>query len=158
MERITFKDAQGVYNALKQGQDYVDNCGLDIRLKKFIQFRVSQINSCAYCLDMHYKEAMHEGIDPIHLISVSAWRETSYYSEKEQAVLAFAEHLTHLRAEESSEHIHDELNKHFTKEEIANLTLAIIQINSWNRLTRSFGSVPGKFKVSLKDKVATAAQ
>jgi len=151
MERITFKDAQGVYNALRQGQDYVDNCGLDVELKKLIQFRVSLINSCAYCLDMHYKEAMHAGIDPIKLISVSAWRETPYYTPKEQAVLAFAEHLTHLPAEESSDTIHDELNKYFTKEEIANLTLAVIQINSWNRLTRSFGAVPGKYKVPVNE-------
>lgn len=150
MERITFKDAQGVYNALKQGQDYVDNCGLDAELKKLIQFRVSLINSCAYCIDMHYKEAMHEGIDPVKLISVACWRETSYYSPKEQAVLAFAELLTHLPAEEHSDAIHDELNKYFTKAEIAKITMAVIQINAWNRLTRSFGSTPGKYKVEKK--------
>lgn len=151
MERITFKDAQGVYASLRNGQDYVDNCGLNKELKKLVQFRVSQINSCAYCLDMHYKEAMHEGIDPIKLISVSAWREAPYYSPKEQAVLAFAEHLTHMAPEEHSHAIHDELLKHFTKEEIANLTMAVIQINSWNRLTRSFGSVPGKYKVNARE-------
>jgi AhpD family alkylhydroperoxidase len=153
MERITFKDAQGVYNALKVGQDYVDN-NVEPELKKLIQFRVSLINSCAYCIDMHYKEAMHAGLDPIKLISVGVWRETPYYSEKEKAVLAFAEHLTHLPAEVSSHDIHDELNKHFTKDEIANITLAIIQINSWNRLVRSFGPTPGKFKVPQKDKAA----
>lgn len=153
MERITFKEAQGIYAALRQGQDYVDNCGLDKELKKLIQFRVSQINSCAYCLDMHYKEAMHEGIDPVKLVSVSAWREAPYYSPKEQAVLAFAEVLTHMEAEQYSDSIHDELLKHFNKEEIANLTMAIIQINSWNRLKRSFGSVAGRYKVSDKKQV-----
>src|SRR5690349_16028022 len=115
MERITFKDAGGVYNALRKGQDYVDACGLDKELVKLIQFRVSQINSCAYCLDMHYKEAMHDGIDPIKLISVSAWRETPYYSPNEQAVLAFAEYLTHMPAEQHSDSIHDELSKYFSK-------------------------------------------
>jgi AhpD family alkylhydroperoxidase len=153
MERITFKDAQGVYNALKVGQDYVDST-VDPVLKKLIQFRVSLINSCAYCLDMHYKEAIHAGLDPIKLISVGVWRETPYYSEKEQAVLAFAEHLTHLPAEVSSHDIHIELNKHFTKEEISDLTLAIIQINSWNRLVRSFGPTPGKYKVPAKETAA----
>ena len=78
MERITFKDAGGVYAALRKGQDYVDTCGLEKELVKLIQFRVSQINSCAYCIDMHYKEAIHEGIDPIKLVSVSAWREAPY--------------------------------------------------------------------------------
>jgi AhpD family alkylhydroperoxidase len=150
MERITFKDAAGVYAALRKGQDHVDNCGLDKELVKLIQFRVSQINSCAYCLDMHYKEAMHEGLDPVKLVSVSAWREAPYYSAEEQAALAFAEHLTHLPAEQHSDSIHDELSKYFSKEEIANLTMAVIQINSWNRLTRSFGSVPGKYKVGDK--------
>lgn len=147
MERITFKEAAGVYNALKQGQNYVDQCGLDDKLLELIRLRVSQINSCAYCLDMHYKKAIHGGETPLRLISVSAWRETDYYSPTERAALAFAETLTHMPAEESSDSIHDELNKYFTKEEITNLTMAIIQINSWNRLTRSFGSVAGNFKV-----------
>lgn len=158
MERITFNDAAGVYAALRKGQDYVDNCGLEKELVKLIQFRVSQINSCAYCLDMHYKEAMHEGIDPIKLISVSAWREAPYYSPKEQAVLAFAEVLTHMAPEQHSHDIHHELSKYFSKAEIANLTIAIIQINSWNRLTRSFGSVAGKYKVSDKKLAVTETQ
>lgn len=147
MERISFKDAAGVYNALKTGQNYIDQCGLDFKLLELIRMRVSQINSCAYCIDMHYKEAIHAGEDPIRLISVSAWRETNYYTPQEQAVLAFAEHLTHMPAEQHSDHLHDELNKYFSKEEIANITLAVIQINSWNRLTRSFGSVAGNYKV-----------
>ena len=158
MERITFNDAAGIYAALRKGQDYVDNCGLEKELVKLVQFRVSQINSCAYCLDMHYKEAMHEGIDPVKLVSVSAWREAPYYSPKEQAVLAFAELLTHMPPEQHSDSIHDELSKYFSKEEIADLTMAVIQINSWNRLTRSFGSVPGRYKVSDKKVQAAGAE
>jgi len=147
MERISFKEASGVYQVLKHGQNYVDDCGLDIRLLELVRLRVSQINSCAYCLDMHYKEAIHEGETPLRLISVSAWRETTYYTPRERAALAFAETLTHMPAEENSDGIHEELNKHFSKEEIANLTMAIIQINSWNRLVRSFGPTPGLYKV-----------
>ena len=158
MERITFNDAAGIYSALRKGQDYVDNCGLEKELVKLIQFRVSQINSCAFCLDMHYKEAMHEGMDPIKLISVSAWREAPYYSPKEQAVLAFAEHLTRMPDEEYSDFIHDDLVKYFSKEEIANLTMAVIQINSWNRLKRSFGSVAGKYKVGDRKLPAVEAK
>ena len=156
MERITFKHAQGVYEALSKGQNYVDNSGLEKEIVKLVQFRVSQINSCAYCIDMHYKEAMHAGMDPVKLVSVSAWREAPYYSPKEQAVLAFAEYLTHMPAEQYSDGIHDELSKYFTKEEIANLTMAVIQINSWNRLTRSFGTVAGKFKVAEKRETTAA--
>jgi AhpD family alkylhydroperoxidase len=112
--------------------------------------RVSQINSCAYCIDMHLKEGIEAGETPLRLVSVSAWRETPYYSPKEQAVLAFAETLTRLPEEQHSDHIHDELNKYFSKEEIAKLTLAVIQINSWNRFVRSFGSVPGNHQVKQK--------
>lgn len=156
MERISFKDAPAVFAALRKGQDYVDQCGLDKELIKLIQFRASQINSCAYCLDMHYKEAMHEGLDPVKLISVSAWRDAPYYSEKEQAVLAFTEYLTRLPQEQHSDSIHDNLSIHFSKEEIANLTMAVIQINSWNRLTRSTGVVAGRYKVG-DHKVVPAA-
>src|SRR5437762_13583013 len=122
MKKITFNNASNVYNALKQGQNYVDNCGLNIKLLELLRMRVSQINSCAYCLDMHYKEAVHAGEDPLRLLSVSAWRETNYYSPAEKAALAFAETLTHLPSEEHSDAIHDELKKYFSNHEIANLT------------------------------------
>ncbi len=147
MERISQKDASGVVQAMLQVQQYVDSLGIDKRLISLVRIRVSQINSCAYCLDMHYKEGVHYGETPLRMISVSAWRETSYYSPKERAALAFAETLTRMPEEENSDHIHDELSKHFSKEEIAHLTLAITQINSWNRMVRSFGPVPGNYKV-----------
>ena len=118
-----------------------------------VRMRVSQINSCAYCLDMHFKEGVDTGETPLRLISVSAWRETPYYSPEEQAVLAFAEILTRMPEGENSDHIHDELAKYFSKEEIANLTLAVIQINSWNRLVRSFGTVPGNYRVKQEASV-----
>ena len=148
MERITYNELpEGFLQPVMQVQHYTDNCGLDIKLLELLRFRVSQINSCAYCLDMHYKEAVHAGEDPLRLLSVPAWRETNYYSPAEKAALAFAEILTHMPSEEPSDAIHDELKKHFSKLEIANLSLAIAQINTWNRLVRSFGSVPGKYKV-----------
>lgn len=148
MERISFSDLPaGLYQVLLNVEGYIAQSGLDPRLLYLLKFRVSQINSCAYCIDMHYKELMHVGETPLRAISVSAWRETPYYTPKEQAVLAFAEELTHLPAEKHSDHIHDELNKYFSKEEIAHLTLAIAQINTWNRIVRSFGTVPGNYVV-----------
>ena len=151
MERIAYKDLpQGLIETMYQVQQYIDNSGLDLKLLELIRMRVSQINSCAYCIDMHFKVGIDAGETPLRLISVSAWRETPYYSPAEQAALAFAETLTRLPEEQHSDHIHDELNKYFSKEEIAKLTLAVIQINSWNRLTRSFGAVPGKFQVKQK--------
>ena len=148
MERITNEELpQGFMKGLLQIQQYVDHSGLDIKLLELVRMRVSQINSCAYCLDMHFKIGIEEGETPLRLISVSAWRETTYYSPKEQAALAFAEELTRLPEEHSSDAIHHDLEKYFSKQEIAHLTLAIVQINSWNRITRSFGTVAGQYKV-----------
>lgn len=95
MERISQADAQGVYQALIKVQQYADSLGIDKKLLTLLRFRVSQINSCAYCIDMHYKEGIHAGETPLRIISVSAWRETPYYTPEERAVLAFAETLTH---------------------------------------------------------------
>lgn len=151
MERILQKDLPaGMYQVLMQAQEYVNNSGIDHTLQALIKFRVSLINNCAYCIDMHYKEATHAGETPLRLISLQAWRETPYYTDKERAVLEFAEELTKMPPDKSSDHIHDELNKYFSKQEIAILTLAVIQINSWNRLVRSFGSTPGNYKVQKK--------
>ena len=153
MERISHQEQPaGLYQAMKQVQDYVDNSGLDYLLLELVRTRVSQINGCAYCLDMHFKEAIAAGEDPIRLISISAWREAPYYSGKEQAALQFAERLTRMPEEEHSDDIHDELRKYFSKDEIAHLTLAIAQINSWNRLTKSFGPIPGLYKAGQNKK------
>ena len=151
MERISQRELpHGLIQTMMQVQQYIDHSGLDIKLLDLVRMRVSQINSCAYCLDMHFKEGIEAGETPLRLISVSAWRETPYYSPKEQAVLAFAETLTRMPEEHHSDQIHEELNNYFSKEEIAKLTLAVVQINSWNRLTRSFGTIPGNYQVKQK--------
>ena len=152
MERIAYHDLpQGFLNPLLKVQEYVDSVGLDPSLLELLRMRVSLMNNCAYCLDMHYKEAIEAGETPLRLISVGAWREAPYYSLKEEAVLAFAEHLTELPGDVSSEELHDDLNKYFSKQEIAFLTLAIVQINSWNRIVRSFGTEAGKYQVRKKE-------
>ena len=151
MERISYSELpNGFLTPLLKGQELVEHSGLDVKLIYLIKMRVSQINNCAYCIDMHYKEAMEVGETPQRLISLSAWRETNYYSPREQAALAFAEVLTFMPPNVASEGIHDELSKHFSKQEIAFLTLATIQINSWNRLVRSFGAVAGTYQVKKK--------
>lgn len=151
MERITYQELPSDFlSALLKGQHYVDTSGLDHTLLHLIKMRVSQINSCAYCIDMHLKEGLADGETALRLISLTAWRETPYYTPKEEAVLTFAERLTKLPADEHSDDIHDELQKYFSKKEIGMLTLAIVQINSWNRIVRSFGSVPGKYEAKKK--------
>ncbi|MFC3198711.1 carboxymuconolactone decarboxylase family protein [Parapedobacter deserti] len=148
-ERIAIQDyPAGLLDGMRKTQDYIDHSGLDHVLLELVYMRVSQINSCAYCIDMHYKKGLHYGDTALRLLSVSAWREAPYYTEKEQAALEFAENLTHMAPETRSHDIHLALAQHFSKQEIAVLSLAVAQINSWNRLMRSFGAVAGNFKVT----------
>jgi AhpD family alkylhydroperoxidase len=148
MERIPFAELPaGMYQLMSNIEVYLAKSGVEHKLFELLKLRVSLINDCAYCIDMHYKEGIAAGETPLRLISLSAWRETPYYTPQEQALLAFAEELTYMRPGQHSDHIHDELNKYFSKQEIAIFTLAIAQINSWNRFQRSFGAIPGNYKV-----------
>nr|WP_121273597.1 carboxymuconolactone decarboxylase family protein [Pedobacter schmidteae] len=148
MERIKNNELpQGLMASMHQVEAYLSQCGLDHALLELMRLRVSQINGCAYCLDMHSKELLHAGDTVQRMISVSAWREAPYYSPKERAVLAFAELLTYMQAEAEADEAHEELLKYFNKGEIASLTLAIAQINSWNRIVKSTGAVAGNYQV-----------
>ena len=148
MERIKNGDLpEGLIEAMRHVQAFINKSGLDMMLLELMRTRVSQINGCAYCLDMHTKLAIHAGETVQRLISVSAWREAPYYTEKERVVLEYAEILTRLEEDSDIDLIHDELLKYFTKGDIAHLSLAIAQINSWNRVVKSTGITPGSFQV-----------
>lgn len=148
MERIKNSDLpEGLIEAMRHVQEFINKSGLDKMLLELMRTRISQINGCAYCLDMHTKLAIHAGETVQRLISVSAWREAPYYTAKERVVLEYAEMLTRLREDSDIDLIHDELLKYFTKGEIAHLSLAIAQINSWNRIVKSTGITPGSFQV-----------
>ncbi|SDM28646.1 carboxymuconolactone decarboxylase family protein [Siphonobacter aquaeclarae] len=148
MERIPSSELpQGLMAAMRHVQAYVDRSGLDRKLLELMRTRVSQLNGCAYCLDMHYKEAIDAGETPLRLISVSVWREAPYYSDAERAVFAYAEFLTRMPEAEEADPHYAALGNHFTRDEIAFLTLAVTQINGWNRLVRSFGFVAGNYEV-----------
>jgi AhpD family alkylhydroperoxidase len=148
MERIKNDELpEGLMASMHQVEAYLSKCGLSHALLELMRLRVSQINGCAYCLDMHSKELLHAGETFQRMISVSAWREAPYYTPKEQAVLAFAELLTYMKAESDADESHEELRRHFTKQEIASLTLAIAQINSWNRIVKSTGAIAGNYQV-----------
>ena len=150
MERISKGDMpEGLMQAMLGVEYYIEKAGLDIILLELIRVRVSQINSCAYCLDMHTKDALHAGETFQRLISLSAWRETSYYTPKERSVLEYAEILTQLEAGLDINEAHHNLLEHFTIQEIANLALAIAQINSWNRIVKSTGIEPGSYQIGI---------
>jgi AhpD family alkylhydroperoxidase len=146
--RIELADAtKGILDGLFKTEMYLHKSGLDLKLLELIKYRVSQINGCAYCLDMHHKEAIALGETEQRLYSVSAWRECPYYTDKERAVLAYAEAVTNLHQHCITDELFENLSQHFSKAEIADLTLAVANINSWNRLNISFRTVPGGYKV-----------
>lgn len=148
MERISNRDMpEGLLQAMLGVEFYIEKSGLDKILLELIRTRVSQINCCAYCLDMHTKEAIHAEETLQRLISLSAWRETSYYTSKERAALEYAEILTKLDAELDINEAHNNLLKHFTIQEVANLGLVVAQINSWNRIVKATGIKPGSYQV-----------
>ena len=129
-KRISHDDLpKGFLDGLMKTGYYVRTCGLDRTLQELINHRVSQINGCAYCLDMHHKNAIHNGETEQRLHGLSAWRETPYYSEKERAALAFAEAVT--AAHVPSQQLMNDLEQHFSDAEIANLGMAVIAINSF---------------------------
>ncbi|MEL6655527.1 MAG: carboxymuconolactone decarboxylase family protein [Bacteroidota bacterium] len=148
MERISFKDLpQGMFEKLMAVESLVNGASLDFQLLELARLRVSQINGCAYCVDMHYKELKHAGETDLRLSSLVVWEETDYFTEREEAVLAFAEQLTLVSEKGVSDKLFEQLAQHFEKQEIALLTLAVAQINTWTRLMRTFRFTPGKYRV-----------
>ena len=149
MERITYQDIpKGMFENLRAIEEFIDNSSLDPKLLELIKLRVSQKNGCAYCVDMHYKELKHLGETELRLSSVCVWEETPYFTEKERAVLYFTDALTKLNRSPITSHVYNSLLDFFTKEQITYLTLAISQINTWNRLMKVFAFTPGNYKVN----------
>lgn len=144
-QRIAFQDVpEGYMDVLMKTGYYIKKSGLDPKLVELINFRVSQINGCAYCLDMHHKDLMVMGETEQRLYSLPAWRECPYYDDKERAVLAYAESLTH--SHDADDDVFEALSAFFTKAQIANITLVIVTINTWNTLNKSFRTIPGGYK------------
>jgi AhpD family alkylhydroperoxidase len=124
---------------------------LEQPLLELVKMRASQINGCAYCLDMHSKDARAEGETEQRLYLLGAWRETSLYSERERAALAWTEAVTLVADGHVPDDVYDEASSHFSEDELVTLTLAVVAINGWNRLNIAFrmeagGYRPGMFK------------
>jgi len=120
--------------------------GLEPSLLELVKLRSSQINGCAYCIDMHTKDARALGETEQRLYTVSAWHETPFFTERERAALLWTEHVTRISQEHVSDDVYEKVSQHFTAEELVNLTLAVVAINGWNRLAISFRSVPGEYQ------------
>lgn len=125
---------------------YVRHSGLEQSLLELIKLRASQMNGCAYCIDMHTKDARLAGETEQRLYALSAWRETPFYSERERAALAWTEAVTRISPESVDDSVYESVREHLSEKELVDLTLAIITINGWNRLAISFRTVPGTYQ------------
>ncbi|MCC7483402.1 MAG: carboxymuconolactone decarboxylase family protein [Burkholderiales bacterium] len=132
--------------ALRHLQDYVNGCGLEHSLLELVKTRASQVNGCAYCLDMHTKDARAAGESEQRLYLLSAWRETPFFSPRERAALAWTEAVTSLSGHPVDDSLYAELRGHFSEKELVDLTLAIVAINGWNRLAIPFRAPAGSYR------------
>jgi AhpD family alkylhydroperoxidase len=124
---------------------YVRGSGIEHSLLELVKTRVSQINGCAYCLDMHSQDARAVGETEQRLHVLAAWREAPFYSDRERAALAWAEALTEISVNDVTDELYAEVRQHFDEKALVDLTLAIVAINGWNRLAIPFRSQAGTY-------------
>ena len=145
-QRLNYtKAAPGGYRAMAALNRYVEESGLEPLLLELVKMRASQINGCAYCIDMHTKDARAAGETEQRIYALSAWRETPFFSDRERAALAWTEAVTHI-GEGVTDALFAEVRGEFSEKELADLTWAVAAINAWNRVAISFHSVPGVYQ------------
>lgn len=146
-ERLNYAKAfpEGVHALLNLGKA-INESGLEPSLQELVKTRASQLNGCAFCIDMHTKDARAAGETEQRLYALSAWRETSFYTPREQAALAWTEALTNIQQGHAPEEVFNEVRMQFSEAELVRLTFAITQINTWNRLAIGFRVEPGTYQ------------
>ncbi len=145
--RINYANvAPGALGAMQNLERYVRECGLEHSLLHLVKLRASQMNGCAYCVDMHSKDARAEGEDEQRLYTLSVWRETPFFSERERAALAWTEALTLIHEHEVPDELYRAVREHFSEKELVDLTLAVVAINGWNRIAISFRAPVGSYR------------
>jgi AhpD family alkylhydroperoxidase len=132
--------------AMRGLETYVRRCGLETSLLELVRLRASQINGCAYCIDMHTKDARAAGETEQRLYAVSAWKESPFFNERERAALAWAEAVTLVSQDHVPDEVYEAAREHFSEKELVDLTVALVAINGWNRLAVSFRTVPGTYQ------------
>jgi AhpD family alkylhydroperoxidase len=138
--------APGVFKVMLAMGQYLRESGLEESLLLLVDLRASQINGCAYCLDMHWKDLRALGETEQRLYSLDAWRESPYYTERERAALEWTEALTVIADRRVPDEVYDRVRQHFSEKELSDLSLAVVAINGWNRLNISARTVPGDYK------------
>jgi AhpD family alkylhydroperoxidase len=146
-QRINYsKVAPEGIRALSGLEAYVRSSGLAPGLVDLVKTRASQLNRCAYCIDMHTKDARAAGETEQRLYALSAWHETPFYTDRERAALAWTDAVTLVSQGSVSDALYQEARRHFSEKELVDLTLALVAINGWNRLGISFRTVPGTYQ------------
>lgn len=140
------KASPGLHEAMEHVEAYLDQCGLEPTLMELVRLRVSQINRCAYCIDMHWKDLRALGETEQRLYSLDAWEESGFHTEREQAALAWAEAVTLLQDGHVSDEVYERVRATLGESDLAKLTLVITQINAWNRFSIAFRVVAGTYE------------
>lgn len=144
--------APGIHKAMAGLESYLAHCSLEPGLLHLIKLRASQINGCAYCIDMHWKDLRAIGESEQRLYGLDAWRESPYYTDRERAALEWTEAVTLIHTDRVPDPIYDAVSEYFNEQELADLTFAIATINVWNRLAIALRAVPGHYKSNLHPK------
>lgn len=137
-----FKVAPDAVKALSDTRPYIESCSIDKRLRALVELRSSQINGCAYCVDMHTREARSAGETQQRLDCLTVWHETTFFSDRERAALAWAEAVTNVSTSHVPDEVYEAVKPHFTEKELVDLTLIIGMINAWNRIAIGFRQSP----------------
>ena len=146
-ERLHYtKVAPAGYHAMLGLEKYLNECSLEHGLIHLMKLRASQINGCAYCIDMHWKDLRALGETEQRLYGLEAWEESPYYTERERAALAWTDAVTLDREGHVPDRVYEEVRKHFSEKELADLTIAVATINVWNRIAIAGRTTPGKYQ------------
>lgn len=143
-QRIDYQQqSPDLFNKLATMSAAVSRSGLDATIGHLVDIRASQINGCAFCLDMHVKQAVLHGERPLRLHHVAVWRESPLFSDRERAALAWTEVLTQLPPHGVHDDVYASVREHFSEKELTDLTYGVMVINAWNRINVAFTTVPG---------------
>lgn len=148
------KVAPGGYHAMLGLESYLHQCSLEIPLIHLVKLRASQLNGCAYCIDMHWKDLRAIGETEQRLYGLDAWQESPYYSERERAALAWTEAVTLITRGHVADEVYEAVRPHFSDKELADLTFAIATINAWNRLAIAMRAEAGNYQPQVKTQEA----
>lgn len=145
-----YKIAPEPAKIMKEFEKYTKSTNLDPALLELVKTRASQINGCAYCLDMHTKDARAKGESEQRLYCLNAWRETDLYTEKERAALALTEAITQISTNHISDELYNQVREYFNEKDFVDLVYAINTINSWNRIAITMRAVAGSYQPAKK--------